>query len=69
MLKNILNLEGAQELSKNEQKVVKGGLRCGVDGYCPGDTVCVGREIDGVGDCKLIKGQFYKSPDRFQSNN
>jgi hypothetical protein len=26
MLKNILNLNGAQQLSKNEQKVVNGGL-------------------------------------------
>jgi hypothetical protein len=26
MLKNILNLEGAQQLSKNEQKSIKGGV-------------------------------------------
>lgn len=26
MLKNILNLEGAQEISKNEQKAIKGGI-------------------------------------------
>ena len=26
MLKNILNLEGAQELTKNEQKSIKGGV-------------------------------------------
>jgi hypothetical protein len=26
MLKNILNLEGAQQLTKNEQKSIKGGL-------------------------------------------
>ncbi len=26
MLKNILNLEGAQKLSKNEQKTIKGGI-------------------------------------------
>ncbi|CAM4424817.1 hypothetical protein [Flavobacterium terrigena] len=26
MLKNILSLEGAQQLSKNEQKSIKGGL-------------------------------------------
>jgi hypothetical protein len=26
MLKNISNLEGAQELTKQEQKVIKGGL-------------------------------------------
>jgi hypothetical protein len=27
MLKNILNLEGAQRLTKNEQKLIKGGLK------------------------------------------
>lgn len=26
MLKNILNLEGAQQLSNNEQKTIKGGI-------------------------------------------
>lgn len=26
MLKNILNLEGAQKLTKNEQKSIKGGV-------------------------------------------
>ncbi|SHI34326.1 hypothetical protein [Flavobacterium terrae] len=31
MLKNILNLEGAQALSKNEQKSVKGGLKDCID--------------------------------------
>jgi hypothetical protein len=42
MLKNILNLEGAQELSKKEQKLIngKGGdiLAC----RCPNGTVVVG---------------------------
>ncbi len=28
MLKNILNLEGAQELSKQQQKAVNGGQKC-----------------------------------------
>ena len=28
MLKDILNLEGAQELSKNQQKAVNGGKKC-----------------------------------------
>jgi len=42
MLKNILNLDGAQALSKNEQKTIKGGLACGVDNnYCPAGTKCV----------------------------
>ncbi|KIC03747.1 hypothetical protein B8T70_14270 [Flavobacterium sp. AJR] len=56
MLKKILNLEGAQELSKNEQKVVKGGLRCSADGYCPRNTVCVGRDVasGNDGDCRPV---------------
>jgi hypothetical protein len=29
MLKNILNLEGAQKLTKNEQKIIKGGIPVG----------------------------------------
>lgn len=29
MLKNILNLEGAQQLSKNEQKEINGGIPVG----------------------------------------
>ena len=35
MLKNILKLKGAQELSKNEQKIINGGNApiCG-DGLC-----------------------------------
>ena len=36
MLKNILNLEGAQKLSKNEQKLIKGA---GPE-LCEDDTVC-----------------------------
>ncbi len=35
MLKNILNLDGAQQLSKNEQKEINGGLR-----YVP-EPMCV----------------------------
>lgn len=31
MLKNILKLEGAETLSKNEQKSIKGGLRDCID--------------------------------------
>jgi hypothetical protein len=31
MLKNILKLEGAQKLSKNEQKSINGGLICNND--------------------------------------
>jgi hypothetical protein len=37
MLKNILKLDGAQELTKNEQKVITGGIhRCAIDGCPPG---------------------------------
>ncbi len=39
MLKSILNLEGAQGLSKNEQKEVNGGMSpiqsCGNSKFCP----------------------------------
>jgi hypothetical protein len=40
MLKNILNLEGATELTKNEKKVIKGGLACYEDGTCPSGSIC-----------------------------
>jgi len=49
MLKNILNLNGAQELSKNEQKTIQGagGSRmlcidqCQGGGPCPSGSSCV----------------------------
>ena len=34
MLKNILKLEGAQKLSKNEQKTIKGGICQGQSIQC-----------------------------------
>lgn len=35
MLKNILNLGGAQKLTKGEQKTIKGGrILCKVNGVC-----------------------------------
>ncbi len=52
MLKSILNLEGAKELSKSEQKIVKGSVRiptcflqCGPTGGVPdrnhpGQCIC-----------------------------
>jgi len=41
MLKNILKLDGAQELSKNELISIKGGLACRTDdGYCPSGSIC-----------------------------
>jgi hypothetical protein len=41
MLKKILKLKGAQELTKNEQKSIKGGIACRADGSCQGiGTYC-----------------------------
>ncbi|SMP01590.1 hypothetical protein SAMN06265346_10163 [Flavobacterium hercynium] len=40
MLKNILNLEGAKELTTNEKKVIKGGLACTEDDRCPKGSIC-----------------------------
>ena len=35
MLKNILKLDGAQQLSKKEQKTIQGGrVQCKVNGVC-----------------------------------
>jgi hypothetical protein len=51
MLKNILKLDGAQQLSKNEQKTINGGLKIyrgtcelpegGSSIVCPVGTSCV----------------------------
>ncbi len=45
MLKNILNLEGALQLSKTEQKEITGGITpttgCGVGGYRSNISICV----------------------------
>jgi hypothetical protein len=51
MLKNILNLDGAQQLSKNEQKEINGGRKLytgtcenlpgGWQMICPTGTTCV----------------------------
>lgn len=43
MLKNILNLGGAQELSKNEQKEIIGGLKhtCSNSLWCTFDRDCL----------------------------
>jgi hypothetical protein len=44
MLKKILNLEGIQELTKNEQKKVGGTYRCNCEGsfygYCEDQSCC-----------------------------
>jgi len=42
MLKNILKLDGAQELTKNKQKSIKGGYACRQNGAsCPPGSQCV----------------------------
>jgi hypothetical protein len=54
MLKNILKLDGAQKLTKNEQKSIKGGLAC-VGGVCPrssGTYCCYAGSDEGI--CRLI---------------
>jgi hypothetical protein len=59
MLKNILKLDGAQELTKTEQKSIHGGLACRTDdGYCPSGTKC-------VNDCRytdICRPNSYVSP-------
>jgi hypothetical protein len=41
MLKNILNLEGAQKLTKNEQKSINGGrIACDATHPCPTGQCC-----------------------------
>ncbi|WP_310555799.1 hypothetical protein [Flavobacterium sp.] len=46
MLKNILKLDGAQQLTKNEQKTIQGGkILCKVDGVCTSYGIqCAERE-------------------------
>ena len=53
MLKNILNLKGAQQLSKNEQSTLKGGR--GQSEKCP--SLCtgpVGSPCQGTGQCNFF---------------
>ena len=57
MLKNILNLNGAQKLSKNEQKNISGGLRIykscqDATAICPVGTECVGFDTLGRIICR-----------------
>jgi hypothetical protein len=42
MLKNILKIEGAQKLSKNEQKSINGGA---ISGPTCGNLICSGGQI------------------------
>lgn len=51
MLKNILSLEGAQELSKQQQKAVNGGRKCEMrpaDGFYENDGEGTGTYNGGI---------------------
>ncbi|SNR51225.1 hypothetical protein [Flavobacterium sp. ov086] len=52
MIKNILNLKGVTELTKNEKRSITGGLAC-VDGVCPkpGAYCCFAGSPEGI--CRL----------------
>ena len=57
MLRNILKLNGAQKLSKNEQKNISGGLRIykscqDASAICPMGTECVGFDTLGRIICR-----------------
>lgn len=40
MLKTILNLEGAQELTRQQQQSIKGGVACSADWPCKKGSHC-----------------------------
>jgi hypothetical protein len=55
MLKNILKLEGAQKLTKNEQKSIKGSGRGGNPCCDPELSCCIPNGYwDGVNGCRFI---------------
>jgi hypothetical protein len=62
MLKNILNLDGAQQLSKNEQKEINGGLR--VPKLCNDGGV-----QSNINSCLCISGTFNLSTNRCTNAN
>jgi hypothetical protein len=51
MLKNILNLEGAQKLTRNEQKAIKGGLKDCID---PNTNLCKYYSISCAPPCREL---------------
>ena len=51
MLKNILNLDGAEALSKNEQKALKGGLKDCID---PMTGVCRYYSLACAPPCRFV---------------
>ncbi len=63
MLKNILNLKGAQELSKSQQISIKGGVQTCTNAedcwdetieYPAGEFFCEGLGVWGVGECVWV---------------
>lgn len=53
MLKNILNLEGAIELTREQQQSIKGGIACSVDFPCKKGTHCVYIDDSTEGRCAV----------------
>jgi len=53
MLKNILNLEGAQELSREQQQSIKGGIACSAEFPCKKGSHCVYGDDSTEGRCVL----------------
>jgi len=53
MLKNILNLKGAQKLNKKEQAFINGGImiNCTSNNECPSGRVCSNSGYCFVPDC------------------
>lgn len=51
MLEKFLKLEGAQKLTKNQQKSIRGGIACSSSGTCPKGSYC----NDDTGVC--LRGQ------------
>lgn len=59
MLKNILNLEGAQQLSNNEQRKINGGIPVGCTlfiytGWTQADCIAEGGIFTSTGRCRLL---------------
>ncbi len=64
MLKNILNLEGAQKLTKSEQQSINGGyipiVKCGTNTYRMTESQCLSQVqynpiyFPSTGTCSLI---------------
>jgi hypothetical protein len=55
MLKNILKLKGAQQLTKTEQKSISGGLACFEGGHCGNGVCCKTGKWEGM--CRPTSAQ------------